>query len=146
MEWLLLSTNWFSPSLLLRVTTERHSRQETAQSLAEYVHIFTLGISRPYGSAVFLTAYEEEKPSIYLVEPSVNATHTRPGCRQTRQAAKTEIEKLNLAELDTDQLVKEAVRILALNGWVGENTNGKYEVVSKEVWMQQSSGQNTDGG
>lgn len=123
------------------------SIKKLAQSLAEYVHIFTLGISRPYGSAVFLTAYEDESPSIYLVEPSGQCyAYKAWAVGKHRQAAKTEIEKLSLADLDTDQLVKEAVRILLTVrdessqknqcievGWVGANTNGKYEVVSKEV-------------
>ena len=32
--------------------------KKLATQLAEYVHIFTLGISRPFGAAVFLTAYD----------------------------------------------------------------------------------------
>lgn len=31
-----------------------------AFQLAEYVHIFTLGISRPFGASVFLTAWDKK--------------------------------------------------------------------------------------
>lgn len=57
-----------------------------------------------------------------------------------QQAAKTEIEKLKLEELSTEQLLKEAIKILLTIrddskqkqkievGWVGANTNGHYQV------------------
>jgi 20S proteasome subunit alpha 7 len=32
--------------------------KKLAAKLSEYVHIFTLGISRPYGTSIFLTAYD----------------------------------------------------------------------------------------
>ncbi|KAI1726827.1 proteasome subunit domain-containing protein [Ditylenchus destructor] len=120
--------------------------KKLAQSLAEWVHYFTLGFSRPFGATVFLTAYEEETPSIHVIEPSgLCYAYKAWAVGKHRQAAKTEIEKLKLDELDMDQLLKEAVRILLTirdesnqknlkieAGWVGESTNGKFQIVKKE--------------
>ncbi len=63
-----------------------------------------------------------------------------------RQAAKTEVEKLKLKELSVGDLVKEAARIILMVrdeskdknfkleiGWVGENTDGKFEEVPDKV-------------
>lgn len=60
---------------------------------------------------------------------------------KNRQAAKTEIEKLNFSELTLEQAVKEAARILITvrdeakqknqrieMGWVGARTNERHEV------------------
>ena len=85
--------------------------------------------------------------SIYLVEPSGLCYEYKAwSVGKHRQAAKTEIEKLKPEELDQDQLVKEAARILLTvrdeskdknlrieMGWVGANTNGKHQAVPTEV-------------
>ncbi|KAI6183578.1 Proteasome subunit alpha type-3 [Aphelenchoides bicaudatus] len=124
--------------------------KKLASTLAEYVHIFTLGISRPYGASVFLTAYEpmaSKGAQIYLIEPSGLCYEYKAwSVGKHRQAAKTEIEKLKLDELTMDQLVKETVRILITirdeakeknvrieMGWVGKNTNGRHEHVPVEI-------------
>ncbi|KAI6180736.1 Proteasome subunit alpha type-3 [Aphelenchoides besseyi] len=118
--------------------------KKLASNLAEYVHIFTLGISRPYGASIFLTAYDPVTgPHVYLIEPSgLFYEYKAWAVGKHRQAAKTEIEKLKLDELSIDQLVKETVRILITirdeakdknlrveMGWVGKHTNGKHELV-----------------
>lgn len=69
-----------------------------------------------------------------------------------RQAAKTEIEKLKLDELNIDQLVKETTRILITirdeakeknvrieMGWVGQKTNGRHEVRIFSIFIQAGS-------
>ncbi|VDN35531.1 unnamed protein product [Gongylonema pulchrum] len=35
-------------------------------ALAEYVHVYTLGISRPFGSSIFLTAWDEKVCILFL--------------------------------------------------------------------------------
>jgi len=122
-----------------------------ATSLAEYVHYFTTGISRPYGTGVFLTGWDENNSSIYLIEPSGLVYRYKAwSVGKNRQAAKTEIEKIadQLDSLDMDQLVKEAVRIILTVrddgaakqknqridvGWVGVNTHGKHMSVDPKV-------------
>lgn len=122
--------------------------KKLANQIAEYVHIFTLGISRPFGASVFLTAWDVKcGPQLFLIEPSGLCYEYRAwAIGKHRQAAKTEIEKLKLEELSMDQLVKEAVRIIMTvrdeskdknsrieMGWVGEQTSGKHQTVPKSV-------------
>lgn len=136
-----------------------HNLHTSSIQLAEYVHIFTLGISRPYGAAIFLTAYDEKVrfvasiqvliyylqrgPQIFLVEPSGLCYEYKAwAVGKHRQAAKTEIEKLKLDELSMEQLVRETARILITirdeakdknlrveMGWVGKHTNGRHELI-----------------
>ena len=79
---------------------------------------------------------------MYLIEPSGLVYEYKAwAVGKHRQAAKTEIEKLKLEDLDMQQLVKETVRILMTvrdegkektqrieMGWVGAHTNGRHEV------------------
>jgi 20S proteasome subunit alpha 7 len=122
--------------------------KKLANTLAEYVHIFTLGISRPFGTSVFLTSWDPKiGSSVWLVEPSGLCYEYKAwSVGKHRQAAKTEIEKLKLEELDMQQLVKEAVRILMTvrdenkeknqkieMGWVGAQTLGRHEIIPESV-------------
>uniref|UniRef100_A0A0N5AFD9 Proteasome subunit alpha type-3 n=1 Tax=Syphacia muris TaxID=451379 RepID=A0A0N5AFD9_9BILA len=131
--------------------------KKLASQIAEYVHIYTLGISRPFGGAVFLTAWDEKSgPQLFLIEPSGLCYEYKAwAIGKHRQAAKTEIEKLKLEELTMDRLVKEAVRIILTvrdeskdkdlqieMGWVGKETGGKHETVPQktvlmaELWAE----------
>ncbi|VDM49648.1 unnamed protein product [Toxocara canis] len=122
--------------------------KKLAEQLAEYVHIFTLGISRPFGASVFLTAWDKKNGSkLFLIEPSGLCYEYKAwAIGKHRQAAKTEIEKLKLDDLTMEQLVREAARIILTvrdeakdknlqieMGWVGESTNGKHHTVPPEV-------------
>ncbi|CAA88436.2 Proteasome subunit alpha type-3 [Caenorhabditis elegans] len=122
--------------------------QNIANSVAEYIHIHTLGISRPFGAGAFFMSWNKQTGGrLFLVEPSgLNYEYKAWAVGKHRQAAKAEIEKLKIEELDVNQLVKEAARIIMVvrdenkdknvqieMGWVGEQTNGKYEEVPSEV-------------
>ncbi|CAD5210702.1 unnamed protein product [Bursaphelenchus okinawaensis] len=136
----------------LKEYREPISVKKLANTLAEYVHIFTLGISRPFGSSIFLTSYDpkKEKPQIYLIEPSGLVYEYKAwAVGKHRQAAKTEIEKLKLENLSMQDLVREAVRILLTvrdeskdknlrieMGWVGKHNNGKHEQIPEQVVLE----------
>lgn len=150
----------------LRDYREPIPTKKLATALSEYIHTFTLGISRPFGCSTFVTSYDQKvgdlhslegfkKESlvfqkggaIYLTEPSgLTYEYKAWAVGKHRQAAKTEIEKLKLDEIDQKQLVKEAARILLTvrdeskdknlrleMGWVGANTNGKHQLVPQEI-------------
>ncbi|KAK6011296.1 peptidase, T1 family [Ostertagia ostertagi] len=113
--------------------------QKLANALAEYVHVFTLGISRPFGASAFFTSWnEKDGGKLFLVEPS--------GLCYEYKAWAAEIEKLKLEEYDMKDWVKEAARIImAIRdenkdkdvqielGWVGEHTEGKHQTVPADV-------------
>lgn len=98
-----------------------------------YMHAYTLySAVRPYGSSVIIGSYNEaDGPSMHMIDPSgvsyvslncsidvmyeyyifwIQGYH---GCAtgKAKQAAKTEIEKLKLANMTTKELVKEAARM-----------------------------------
>ncbi|KAL7304884.1 hypothetical protein TKK_0002689 [Trichogramma kaykai] len=116
--------------------------------LSMFMHAYTLySAVRPYGCSAILSSYEDNKPEMYMIDPS-GVSHGYTGCAigKAKQAAKTEIEKLKLSTLDHISLVKEAARIIYLvhdelkdkqfeleMSWVGECTQGKHEKVPLNI-------------
>lgn len=117
--------------------------------VAMYVHAYTLySALRPFGASLLMAAYDEmDGPSLYCLEPS-GLSYGYLGCSmgKAKQAAKTEIEKLNLSDLTCAQLVKEAAKIIYTVhdeikdksfelelSWVGSFTQGKHEPVPQDV-------------
>jgi len=123
--------------------------KKLADTIAEHMHVITLGISRPFGASLFLTAWDKYKgPSLYCIEPSgLNYQYSAWSIGKNRQAAKTEIEKLGneCNQLTLDQLLREAIRILITVrdekqknlmievGWVGVETNGEHRIVNAKL-------------
>ncbi|PSN34500.1 Proteasome subunit alpha type-3 [Blattella germanica] len=116
-----------------------------------YMHAYTLySAVRPFGCSVILGAYEADGPVMYMIDPS-GVTYGYYGCAvgKAKQAAKTEIEKLKLADMTCRELVKEAARIIYLVhdelkdkqfelelNWVGVDTKGVFERVPQEVFAE----------
>lgn len=111
------------------------------ERVAMYMHAYTLySAVRPYGCSVVVGAYEAEGPQMYMIDPS-GVSYGYYGCAvgKAKQSAKTEIEKLKLADMSCRDLVKEAAKIIYLvhdelkdkqfeleMSWVGPHTNGKH--------------------
>ncbi|XP_063978232.1 proteasome subunit alpha type-3 [Diachasmimorpha longicaudata] len=118
------------------------------ERVAMYMHAYTLySAVRPYGCSVILGAYETDGPAMYMIDPS-GVSYGYFGCAvgKAKQSAKTEIEKLKLADMTCRELVKEAARIIYLvhdelkdkqfeleMSWVGAHTNGKHERIPHEI-------------
>ena len=84
------------------------------ERIASYVHLFNLyWYTRPYGASLLMATYDEHGPGLYVIETS-GVAHKYFGAAvgKGRQAAKTEIEKLNLSELSCRQGLFEVARIL----------------------------------
>jgi 20S proteasome subunit alpha 7 len=128
----------------------KENRQPTsvktlAKTLAEYVHALTLGISRPFGAAAFLTSWDKENgPSLYCIEPSgLSYKYKAWSIGKNQQAAKTEIEKLGdtIDHMEYGDLVHAAVRILLVvrdqhernlkieAAFIGADTKGEHQRV-----------------
>ncbi|GER51952.1 proteasome subunit alpha type [Striga asiatica] len=88
--------------------------QELAQRVASYVHLCTLyWWLRPFGCGVILGGYDRDGPQLYMVEPSgISYRYFGAAIGKGRQAAKTEIEKLNLSEMTCRQGVIEVAKII----------------------------------
>ncbi|GLH12331.1 Proteasome subunit alpha type-3 [Gryllus bimaculatus] len=106
-----------------------------------YMHAYTLySAVRPFGCSVIMGSYEAD-----------GVSYGYYGCAigKAKQAAKTEIEKLKLADLSCKELVKEAARIIYMVhdelkdkqfelelSWVGQLSEGRHERVPPTVFAE----------
>lgn len=118
-----------------------------------YVQAYTLYSSvRPFGCSTILGAVDKTGPILYVIEPSgVAYGYHGAAIGKGRQLAKTELEKLKLAELSTREAVIEAARIIYLvhddakekdfeleMSWIGDETNGLHLPVPKDLLEEAS--------
>jgi len=119
------------------------------QRVCSYMHAYTLYSSiRPFGASIMLGTWNKENGAeMMCVEPS-GVGYGYWGCAQgkAKSNAKTELEKLKMADLTCAELVKEAARIIYMVhdevkdkmfelelSWVGEFTNGVHQRVPEKV-------------
>jgi len=117
--------------------------------VSAYMHAYTLYSSiRPFGATAMLGTWsKEDGAQMYCVEPS-GTGYGYWGCAagKAKSAAKTELEKLKMADLTCAQLVKEAAKIIYMVhdevkdkmfelelSWVGEFTEGVHKRVPANV-------------
>ncbi|KAH9603911.1 hypothetical protein KSS87_017995 [Heliosperma pusillum] len=88
--------------------------KELAERVASYVHLCTLyWWLRPFGCGVILGGYDRDGPQLYMVEPSgISYRYFGAAIGKGKQAAKTEIEKLNLSEMTCREGVIEVAKII----------------------------------
>ncbi|CAI9153580.1 unnamed protein product [Rangifer tarandus platyrhynchus] len=116
-----------------------------ADRVAVYVHAYTLySAVRSFGCSFMLGSYSvNDSAQLYMIDPS-GVSYGYWGCAigKARQAAKTEIEKLQMKEMTCRDVVKEQhivhdeVKDKAFElelSWVGEITNGRHEIVPKDI-------------
>ncbi|TFK05455.1 dystrophin-related protein 2 [Platysternon megacephalum] len=120
-----------------------------ADRVAMYVHAYTLySAVRPFGCSFMLGSYDEDDGAqLYMIDPS-GVSYGYWGCAigKARQAAKTEIEKLQMKDMTCRDVVKEVAKIIYIVhdevkdksfelelSWVGEITKGKHEIVPKDI-------------
>ncbi|KAG7238076.1 hypothetical protein INR49_031430 [Caranx melampygus] len=113
--------------------------QHLSDRVAMYVHAYTLySAVRPFGCSFILGSYDKDDgPQLYMVDPS-GISYGYWGCAigKAKQAAKTEIEKLQMKEMTCRELVKEVAKIIYIVhdevkdkafelelSWVGERKN-----------------------
>lgn len=116
-----------------------------------YMHAYTLySAVRPFGCGVLLGSYDVDGPQLYCIDPS-GTSWGYFGCAigKARQAAKTEMEKLNSKDLDCRQLIKEAARIIYVVhdevkdknfelelSWVCKESGGQHQFVPDNVYAE----------
>jgi 20S proteasome subunit alpha 7 len=116
-----------------------------ADNLGNFMHYFTLHSSlRPFGAACVLAAYDHEiqTPSLYLVEPN-GAAYSYYGVAvgKGKQAAKTELEKLNLNKTPctTAEAIKHIAKILIMLHQENKDNAGK-PLEMEFSWICEASG------
>eukprot|EP00092_Neocalanus_flemingeri_P037711 GFUD01041057.1.p1 GENE.GFUD01041057.1~~GFUD01041057.1.p1 ORF type:complete len:256 (-),score=100.28 GFUD01041057.1:73-840(-) len=119
------------------------------QRVSSYMHAYTLYSSiRPFGATIMLGTWAKETGAqMMCIEPS-GVGYGFWGCAagKAKSNAKTELEKLKMADLTCAELVKEAARIIYMVhdevkdkmfelelSWVGEFTDGVHQRVPEKV-------------
>uniref|UniRef100_A0A674BHL1 Proteasome subunit alpha type n=1 Tax=Salmo trutta TaxID=8032 RepID=A0A674BHL1_SALTR len=120
-----------------------------SERVAMYVHAYTLySAVRPFGCSFILGSYDQDDgPQLYMVDPS-GISYGYWGCAigKAKQAAKTEIEKLQVRTLLEPSFLRQGKILIYIVhdevkdksfelelSWVGEVTNGKHELVPKDI-------------
>jgi len=102
-----------------------------SERLGLYVHYFTLhGALRPFGASCVIGAYDEEEKAytLHMVEPNGAATDFfGVATGKGKQAAKTELEKLNLHKepCTSAEAVKHIAKILTMLHQESKDNEGK---------------------
>jgi len=125
--------------------------KDITERLGQYVQVYTLYSSvRPFGISTILGGVDKTGPNLYVVEPSgVFFGYHGAAVGKGRQLAKTELEKLKLADLSTREAVFEAARIIHLvhednkekefeleMSWIGAETQGVFLPVPKDLHQE----------
>jgi len=119
-----------------------------AERLSLFIQQYTLYASvRPFGCSVLLGVYDKRGPQLYMIEPSgVSYGYYGVAIGKGKQAAKTEIEKLNLSTLTAREALVEVARIIHTVhdpikdkefelelSWVSDDSGRVHQVVPKEL-------------
>ncbi|KJE97190.1 proteasome subunit alpha type-3 [Capsaspora owczarzaki ATCC 30864] len=122
--------------------------QVLSQRLAGFVQVYTLyGAVRPFGCTALVGSYDSDGAHLHMIEPS-GVCWGYHGCAtgKGKQAAKTEIEKLNMSEMTCREAVFAIAKIIHSihdevkdkqfeleMSWVGAHSNGRHELVPKDL-------------
>jgi 20S proteasome subunit alpha 7 len=121
--------------------------QILADRMAHYMHLFTLYWSvRPFGASSLMACKDNEGYSLYLLEPSGECQRYHGAAvGKGRQAAKNEIEKLDLGNLSALEAVKHVARIVYAThdekdkdfecelSWICDASGGEFKRVPKVI-------------
>ncbi|KZT12831.1 proteasome subunit alpha type-3 [Laetiporus sulphureus 93-53] len=125
--------------------------KELVDRVGGYIQAYTLYSSvRPFGCSTILGGFDKTGPALYVIEPSgISYGYHGAAIGKGRQLAKTELEKLKLAELSAREAVFEAARIIYLvhedakekefeleMSWIGDETNGIHRPVPKDLFVE----------
>lgn len=118
--------------------------------LSAYLHAYTLySAVRPFGVGLIIASWTEQNgPEMYMMDPS-GLSLGYYGCAvgKAKQSAKTEIEKLKLADMTMEQATFEAAKIIYQIhdelkdkdfkleiSWVGEETGGIHQLLPNAAY------------
>lgn len=121
------------------------------QRVSMYMHQYTLyGALRPFGASVLLSSYIEEKAELFMIDPSgVSWGYNACAIGKAKQAAKTEIEKIDFSKITCKEALKEAAKIIYTVhdevkdktfdlqlSWVGKESDSRHGLVSEELKVE----------
>jgi len=119
-----------------------------AQRIANWVQLYTLyGSYRPFGVCAIISGSDRDGIHSYMIEPS-GEYYSYFACASGKgqQLAKTELEKLNLTQLNAEQALTEIAKIIYTVhddlkdkefelelSWCCKESNYKHELVPKHI-------------
>merc|ERR1712046_243562 len=120
------------------------------ERLGHYFHAYTTyGGYRPFGLTTMVTAFDEmaQEPYLHMIDPAGNQFRFHGAAAgKSKQAAKTEIEKLDLKRLTCAEALKRISLIIHTireeekdkpfvleAGWITEDTDWKFQLVPKNL-------------
>eukprot|EP01134_Creolimax_fragrantissima_P001210 CFRG1210T1 len=124
-----------------------------AERIANYAQVFTLySHVRPFGASIIIGTFQDDKPEIYVVDPSgVSVGYFGCAVGKGKQAANTEIEKLKLGELTMKEAVHAVAKIMHTihddvkdkdfileMSWVGKETDGRHKPIPEALIKEAS--------
>lgn len=86
------------------------------RQVANYMHAYTLSSAvRPFGASVMISSWTaKDGPELYVIEPSgFTCGYSGWAIGKAKQAAKTDLEKLSLENLQATELLKRAAEMYA---------------------------------
>merc|ERR1711865_264224 len=116
--------------------------------MAAFMHLFTVYWSvRPFGASALMGVRGRDGYELYMLEPSGTAyRYFACAIGKAKQAAKTELEKLNLEEMSAKDALFEVSKIIHQVhddvkdkdfelelAWLCDETDGKHQLVPKEM-------------
>jgi len=122
------------------------------ERVSAYMHAYTLYAAvRPFGASVLLVSYDvvEGKPEMFMIDPSgISLGYNGCAIGKARQTAKTEIEKLKVANMTCKDALKEAAKVIYVvhdevkdksfelqMSWVGSESEGIHQRVPDNLIM-----------
>jgi len=118
------------------------------ERMASFMHLYTVYWTvRPFGVGVLLAQHGRDGYELYQLDQAGAAYRCYAGAiGKARQAAKTEIEKLNLEELSSRDALYELGKIIHTVhddikdkdfelelSWISDETDHKFQLVAKEM-------------
>ena len=116
--------------------------------VSQWVHLHTMyGSVRPFGCSVILGSYDRDGPRLYSVEPSGTSWgYFATAIGKGANLAKTELEKLKLAEMTCREALVHVARIVLLcheenkekafdieMSWVCDESNRQHQFVPENL-------------
>merc|ERR1712070_300187 len=118
------------------------------ERMASFMHLFTVYCSViPFGASVLMGSHTADGYELYMQDPSgVAYRYSAMAIGKAKQAAKTDLEQLNLEELTCKEALFEVAKIITKLhddvkdkdfelelSWMSDETNGEHKLLEKEV-------------
>ncbi|KAI9033331.1 nucleophile aminohydrolase [Hyaloraphidium curvatum] len=131
-----------------------------ADRVSQYVQAYTLYSSvRPFGVSGLIGTYDRNGFGLYMVEPSgLYYGYSGSAIGKGRSVAKTELEKLNFAELTVREAVKVAAKIIYMThdeskdkdfelemSWICKESKFRHEFVPQDLFNEAEQAAKADG-